>query len=100
MTVMDKLIQCSDCGTTFTFSAAEQELFVSIGYDNEPQRCSWCRAARKMKSHRDSNYSYRSRSWRQMFGTTYAQSGKDTRLSSSPTKVDVDIEANATTGVG
>ncbi len=29
MSFEDKSIQCSDCGTTFTFSADEQELFAS-----------------------------------------------------------------------
>jgi hypothetical protein len=64
MTVKDKLIKCSDCGSAFTFSTAEQELFLSRGYDNEPRRCPWCRAARKMKRYGDGDYSYRSRSWR------------------------------------
>ena len=61
MSFQNKTLECSDCGTTFTFSAAEQELFVSRGYDNEPKRCSWCRAARKMKSHGDGDYSYNSK---------------------------------------
>jgi len=64
MVFQDKSLQCSDCGTTFTFSAAEQELFASRGYDNEPKRCSWCRAARKVKRYGDGDYRYRSRSWR------------------------------------
>ena len=64
MTFKDKSIQCSDCGIAFTFSSAEQELFVSRGYDSEPKRCSWCRAATKMKRDGDGDYSYRSRSWR------------------------------------
>ncbi len=29
MSFQDKSIQCSDCGTTFTFSAEEQEFFQS-----------------------------------------------------------------------
>jgi hypothetical protein len=64
MNFQDKAIKCSDCGTTFTFSTAEQELFASRGYDNEPKRCSWCRAARKIKRYEDGGYSYSSRSWR------------------------------------
>jgi hypothetical protein len=64
MSFMDKTIRCSDCGTTFTFSTAEQELFVSRGYDNDPKRCSWCRAKKKMERYGDGTRNYRSRSWR------------------------------------
>ena len=84
MTFKDKSIQCSDCGTTFNFSIAEQELFVSRGYDNEPKRCSWCRAARKMKRYGDGDYSYKSRSWRQMFTIVFSRYGKETEVPSEP----------------
>jgi len=47
MSFQDKSIQCSDCGTTFTFSAGEQEFFQSKGFANEPRRCSSCRRAKK-----------------------------------------------------
>jgi hypothetical protein len=39
MSFQDKSIQCSDCGTTFSFSAGEQEFFASKGFTNEPKRC-------------------------------------------------------------
>jgi len=39
MSFQDKSIRCSDCGTTFTFSAEDQEFFLSKGYTNEPKRC-------------------------------------------------------------
>jgi len=64
MSFQDKSIQCSDCGTTFTFSAGEQEFFQSKGFTNEPKRCPQCRATRKMQRNGDDNYSYRSKSWR------------------------------------
>ena len=47
MSFQDKSIQCSDCGTTFTFSAGEQEFFQSKGFTNEPKRCPSCRRAKK-----------------------------------------------------
>jgi hypothetical protein len=47
MSFQDKSIQCSDCGTTFTFSAEKQEVFQSKGYANEPKRCPSCRQARR-----------------------------------------------------
>jgi hypothetical protein len=43
----DKSIQCSDCGTTFTFSAGEQKFFTSKGLTNEPRRCPRCRKSKK-----------------------------------------------------
>jgi CxxC-x17-CxxC domain-containing protein len=43
----DKQLTCVDCGTGFTFTAAEQERFAQLGFTNEPKRCSPCRAAKK-----------------------------------------------------
>jgi len=81
MSFEDKSIQCSDCGTTFTFSAEEQELFASRGYTNEPKRCQPCRQARKSERYGSSNGF---RSQRQMFPTTCAQCGKDTEVPFEP----------------
>jgi NAD-dependent SIR2 family protein deacetylase len=67
MSFQDKLIQCSDCGATFTFSAEEQEFLRSKGFTNEPKHCPSCHAAMKTKRYGDGDYSYRSRSWLQMF---------------------------------
>jgi len=78
----DKSIQCSDCGTTFTFSAEEQELFASKGYTNEPKRCLPCRQARKAERYGNSGYSYRPR--REMFPAVCAQCGKDTEVPFEP----------------
>ena len=47
MSCADKQITCHDCGTVFTFSAKEQEQFVSMGRFNAPKRCMTCRAKRK-----------------------------------------------------
>ena len=82
MSYTDKSIQCSDCGTTFTFSAEEQELFASKGYTNEPKRCLPCRQARKAERYGDSGYSYRPR--REMFPAVCAQCGKDTEVPFEP----------------
>jgi CxxC-x17-CxxC domain-containing protein len=78
----DKSIQCVDCGTTFTFSAEEQEFFASKGYTNDPKRCPACREARK--SERYGNSSYGSRSRRQMFPAVCAQCGKPTEVPFEP----------------
>jgi len=55
MTFQDKSIQCSDCGTTFTFSAGEQEFFASKGFTNEPRRCPQCRKSKRQQRHGSSD---------------------------------------------
>jgi CxxC-x17-CxxC domain-containing protein len=78
----DKTLQCSDCGTTFTFSAEEQEFFQSKGYTNEPKRCPACRQARKSERYGSSGgYGYRPR---QMFPAVCAECGKDTEVPFEP----------------
>ncbi|MBI4296517.1 MAG: zinc-ribbon domain containing protein [Chloroflexi bacterium] len=81
MSFTDKTITCADCGTPFTFSAAEQELFASRGYTNDPKRCPACRQARKA-NRPDTGSSYGAR--RQMFPATCAQCGKDTEVPFQP----------------
>lgn len=47
MTFSDKGIVCADCSEEFMFSAAEQELFATRGFTNEPKRCLPCRQKRR-----------------------------------------------------
>jgi hypothetical protein len=49
MSFQDKSIRCSDCGTTFTFSAREQAFFASKGFTNDPRRCRQCRETKKQQ---------------------------------------------------
>ena len=79
MSFQDKSIQCSDCGTTFTFSAEDQEFFHSKGYTNEPKRCPSCRQARKAERY-GSSYG----APRQMFPVVCAECGKDTQVPFEP----------------
>jgi CxxC-x17-CxxC domain-containing protein len=88
MSFQDKSIQCYDCGTTFTFSAEEQEQFASRGYTNEPKRCPSCRQARKARQYGNNGNSYGSgsyRSPRQMFRVKCSECGKDTEVPFEPT---------------
>jgi len=78
----DKSIQCADCGTVFIFSAEEQELFASRGYQNDPKRCLACRQARK--SRRDGNEGFGYRPARQMFPIVCAQCGKEAEVPFEP----------------
>ena len=80
MSFEDKSLQCSDCGTTFTFSVEEQEFFQSRGYTNEPKRCLSCRQARKSERRGDSSYG----APRQMFPAVCAECGKDTEVPFEP----------------
>jgi CxxC-x17-CxxC domain-containing protein len=82
MAFQDKSLQCSDCGTTFTFSAEEQETFASRGYTNEPKRCPSCRQT-KRADRQDGGYN---RQRQDMFSATCAQCGKDTEVPFKPTE--------------
>jgi CxxC-x17-CxxC domain-containing protein len=86
MSYTDKTIQCSDCGTSFTFSADEQEQFASRGYTNEPKRCPTCRQARKAtqsgSSYNNDNSGYSTR--REMFPAKCSECGKDTQVPFQP----------------
>ena len=79
MSFQDKSLQCADCGTTFTFSTAEQEFFQSKGYTNEPKRCPTCRQSRKAE-----RYGSGGGRARQLFPATCAQCGKDTEVPFEP----------------
>lgn len=83
MSFQDKTIQCADCGTEFTFTADEQELFQTRGYTNEPKRCPSCRQARKTERNGNGGHSYGLP--RQMFPAICAECGKETQVPFEPT---------------
>ncbi|MFC2049833.1 zinc-ribbon domain-containing protein [Chloroflexota bacterium] len=60
MSFTDKSILCPDCGTTFAFTAGEQEFFASKGFTNDPKRCSRCRQAKKQRGGSQGGYNYSS----------------------------------------
>ena len=45
----DKSIRCKDCNQDFTFTESEQAFYKEKGFENEPQRCPACRAAKKQQ---------------------------------------------------
>ncbi|MBI4212748.1 MAG: zinc-ribbon domain containing protein [Chloroflexi bacterium] len=80
----DKTLTCRDCGQTFAFTAGEQEFFASRGFQNDPSRCTSCRAARSQSG--GSGYSgggYEPRE-RQMFPAVCSDCGKDTQVPFQP----------------
>jgi CxxC-x17-CxxC domain-containing protein len=86
MSFQEKSLRCSDCGTTFALTIQEQELFVSRGLTNEPKRCSWCRAAKKIELNEKTkgSFSYGYRVQRQMFPARCAECGKNTQVPFEP----------------
>ena len=80
MSFQDKSIQCSDCGVSFAFSVAEQELFQSRGFTNEPRRCLPCRQSRRTERPGTGSYG----APRQMFPAVCAECGRDTEVPFEP----------------
>jgi CxxC-x17-CxxC domain-containing protein len=83
MSFVDKLLQCSDCGADFTFSAEEQDLFANRGYTNEPKRCPSCRQARRTQRNSFGGFGG-SRFNRQMFPAVCADCGTETEVPFEP----------------
>jgi CxxC-x17-CxxC domain-containing protein len=46
-TFADKTLTCRDCGIEFTFTAGEQDFYLTKGLTNEPGRCPECRQLRR-----------------------------------------------------
>ena len=85
MSFQDKTIQCSDCGTDFSFTAGEQEFYQARGYTNEPKRCPSCWQVRKTERNGNGNGANSYGLPRQMFPATCADCGKDTEVPFAPT---------------
>ena len=81
MEYADKELVCAECGTTFVFTAGEQEFYASRGLTNEPRRCSSCRSARK------SGRSGGSDRPREMYPAVCASCGMETKVPFRPTGV-------------
>ena len=89
MSFEDKTLTCVECGSDFTFEAAEQEFYQSKGFQNEPKRCPSCRQARKAQQSRTGSNRYENssngyRTPRQMFPAVCAECGKETTVPFEP----------------
>lgn len=75
----DKQLTCRDCGTSFVFTASEQDFYRQKGFTNEPGRCPSCRAIHK--ANRDAGYSggY-DRPRREMHPAVCASCGAETQV--------------------
>ena len=91
MNFQDKSLQCSDCGTKFTFNAEEQGQFASKGHTNSPKRCPSCRQERKARQNASNGNTYRNDSYEnspqcEMFPAVCAECGKATKVPFKPSK--------------
>ncbi len=92
MAFSDKTISCRGCGTTFTFTAGEQEFYRTKGLMNEPTRCTSCRSQRRTsprdpETNNDNGYvryggfaSFGGRTPRQMHPAVCAECGQWTEV--------------------
>ncbi len=72
----DKTLKCKVCGYDFVLTAVEQEFYATKGFENEPQRCKDCRAARKNAA----------KGAREMFPAVCAACGKECQVPFKPTE--------------
>ncbi len=78
----DKTITCKDCNSTFVFTENEQAFFKEKGFENEPQRCPDCRAAKKQQ--RGDGRGRYGNSQREMYPAVCAECGKSTTVPFRP----------------
>lgn len=79
----DKNLTCKDCGADFVFTSNEQDFYREKGFQNEPQRCAGCRAAKKQQSRDGGGRGYGSRE-REMHDVVCARCGKQTQVPFKP----------------
>ena len=77
MSYEDKNLTCTDCSSTFIFSADDQSYHAAKGYQNEPKRCPDCRSARRTGGGYGGGA-------REMHPAVCAQCGKDTEVPFRP----------------
>jgi hypothetical protein len=63
----DKTISCKDCNHEFIFNESEQAFYKEKGFQNEPQRCPDCRAAKKQQRS-SGGYGYGTRGGNRNYG--------------------------------
>ncbi len=78
MALEDKTLTCRDCGKEFVFTTGEQEFYLSRGLQNEPSRCTECRASRRKERFGDYDRP------RQMYTVICAECGVETTVPFEP----------------
>lgn len=84
----DKTLKCVECGQDFVYTASEQELHQSLGYQNEPKRCGPCREAKRQRRNDGggprSGPGGRAGGPREFFTAICAECGKEAQLPFKP----------------
>src|SRR5271163_4980539 len=78
----DETLGCVDCNSPFVFTSGEQQFFASKGFQNKPNRCPDCRAARKQQ--RSASGGGGGGGNREMFVTTCSQCGQTAEVPFQP----------------
>jgi CxxC-x17-CxxC domain-containing protein len=84
----DRELTCRDCGSSFVFTAGEQEFYAAKGLQHDPVRCPSCRASRKATRPEERNetpsygvfVSWGGRTPRQLHAATCAECGQTTEV--------------------
>ena len=88
MVYEERSLTCTECGSSFVFSADDQRYHAEKGYTNEPKRCPECRRARRTQYDRGGGAGggggYAGGGVRQMYPVVCAQCGKDTEVPFQP----------------
>ncbi len=84
MTYADRILPCTECGQSFTFSADDQAYHAEKGYTNEPKRCPSCRQARRAQRNNDGFGGGYDRGEREMHAVVCAECGRDTTVPFRP----------------
>jgi len=79
MALADKTLRCRDCNQEFTFTAGEQEFYLSHGLQNDPSRCPVCRQQRRRNRNGDGRP-------REMHTVICAECGVETQVPFDPTE--------------
>jgi CxxC-x17-CxxC domain-containing protein len=80
----DEVLTCVDCHSEFVFTAGEQEFFAAKGFQNKPNRCPDCRAARKAQRGSGSGPRADGGRQREMFSTTCSKCGNTAEVPFQP----------------
>jgi CxxC-x17-CxxC domain-containing protein len=74
----DRILNCSECGAEFVFTAGEQHFFHDKNFKNEPKRCKACKTKRQGGSSPGQNKTETL--------TTCSQCGRQTTVPFKPTQ--------------
>ena len=84
MVYEERSLTCTECGSSFVFSADDQRYHAEKGYTNEPKRCPECRRARRTQYNAGGGGGYDRGGVRQMYPVVCAQCSKDTEVPFQP----------------